>query len=102
TDVSGNLWLFGGGGSYDIWNTLWKYEFSSGNWTWMKGSNLPQLGTYGTQGVAAPSNTPGSRNGSVSWIDSSGNLWLFGGSGYGATSECLLNDLWKYDISSGN
>jgi hypothetical protein len=36
-------------------------------------------GVYGTQGTAAASNVPGARYSASSWIDSSGNLWLFGG-----------------------
>jgi len=106
TDLSGNLWLFGGGG-YDstgaigILNDLWKY--SGGQWTWMSGSNTHnQMGTYGTLGTPAPGNVPGARNNPVTWVDKSGNLWLFGGQGepasgtpYGA-GPYDLNDLWKY------
>jgi hypothetical protein len=33
---------------------------------------------YGTQGIPSTSNNPGARDGSVSWIDSNGFLWLFG------------------------
>ena len=68
-------------------------------WTWMSGSNtINQLGVYGTQGVASPNNSPGSRVGPVSVVDLSGNFWLFGG--YGNDSANAqggdLNDLWKY------
>jgi hypothetical protein len=100
TDASGNFWLFGGDGydslgNYGYLNDLWKY--SGGQWTWIGGSNLAnQPGVYGTQGTAAPGNIPGARNSGVSWIDSSGNLWLFGGGGYSATQLGYLNDLWKY------
>lgn len=101
TDGSGDLWLFGGNG-YDSTgkeaslNDLWKY--SGGEWTWMSGSNLAdQQGAYGTLGVAAASNIPGSRDNAVSWMDSSGDFWLFGGLGYDSTGTIgLLNDLWKY------
>ena len=41
-------------------------------------------GVYGPKGVPSPSNVPGSRVGAVSWIDNSGNLWLFGGLGKAA------------------
>ncbi|MGI8905184.1 MAG: kelch repeat-containing protein [Candidatus Sumerlaeaceae bacterium] len=109
TDASGNLWLFGGYGygttaSQGRLNDLWKYDVASGNWTWMKGSTvIDQVGTYGTQGTAAPANTPGTRQYPVSWTDASGNFWLFGGSGYGATASFgYPNDLWKYDVASGN
>jgi hypothetical protein len=104
TDTSGNFWLFGGSG-YDSTNNsgplndLWKY--GGGEWTWMGGSDhTGQQGTYGTQGVPSVSNIPGARSGAVSWSDSSGNFWLFGGSGYDSVgNQGLLNDLWKY--SSG-
>jgi hypothetical protein len=33
----------------------------------------------------------------VGWVDSSGSLWLFGGSGNGANSNGYLNDFWKYN-----
>lgn len=107
TDSSGSLWLFGGYGyaasGNGRLNDLWKYDVASGNWTWMKGSNAAnQFGTYGTQGVVDPANTPGGREGPVSWTDSSGNLWLFGGWGYEPSGNGFLNDLWKYDIATNN
>jgi hypothetical protein len=54
---------------------------------------------YGTLGVGAVGNTPGSRDSAASWIDASGNLWLFGGelvSGSLTTSNSL-NDLWEFN-----
>ena len=67
-------------------------------WTWVSGSNTYlQKGIYGTKGTAASSNIPGARNSAVSWLDSSGKLWLFGGDGYdSAGNQGLLNDLWQY------
>ena len=101
-DSSGNLWLFGGIGNtdntYGLLNDLWKFDGI--NWIWVSGSNTgDQNGVYGTKGLAAPGNVPGARWGSVSWIDSSGNLWIFGGIGCTYASSCcyLLNDLWKFD-----
>jgi N-acetylneuraminic acid mutarotase len=101
-DASGNLWLFGGvgyatSGSSGRLNDLWRFDGT--NWTWVSGSNATwQYGVYGTKGVAAPGNVPGARDASVSWIDASGNLWLFGGWGYAASgSYYYLNDLWKFD-----
>ncbi len=98
-DASGNLWLFGGlrEGAGDYLNDLWKFDGT--NWTWVTGSSASNaLGVYGTKGVATASNTPGSRTGAVSWRDSSGNFWLFGGSGFAATGAIgRLNDLWKFD-----
>jgi hypothetical protein len=93
-DASGSLWLFGGSynqpmGTLRGLNDLWKY--SNGQWTWMGGSDQPdQSPVYGTQQIAAQTNNPGIRAGASSWVDSSGNFWLFGG------GRSWPNDLWKY------
>jgi N-acetylneuraminic acid mutarotase len=103
-DSSGNLWLFGGlgldsAGSNDYLNDLWKFNPTTLEWTWVSGSKtVDQVGTYGTKGTPASSNIPGARTGAVSWIDSSGGLWLFGGGGLDSASNAGdLNDLWRYD-----
>ncbi len=109
-DASGNFWLFGGygyesGTSTGYLNDLWRFNPSTGEWTWVSGSNLRnQYGSYGIKGVPSTDNIPGSRNGSQSWIDASGNFWLFGGNGYNSTagsSTGSLNDLWKFNPSTG-
>jgi N-acetylneuraminic acid mutarotase len=105
-DTTGNLWLFGGigyppGGAFGALNDLWKYSPSAGQWTWISGSNAANTsGSYGTMGTPGAGNFPGARGSSVSWIDASGNLWLFGGGGYAAAGYGSLNDLWKYSPSS--
>ena len=100
-DASGNFWMFGGAGSFPSGgnaNDLWKYNPTANLWTWMHGSNLAnQTGTYGTQGVSASGNMPGARGASCYWVDLSGNFWLFGGGGYGSSTNGSLNDLWKYN-----
>lgn len=109
TDAAGDLWIFGGYGQPAVLgaagylNDLWKFNISTNTWTWMKGTNLTnQFGIYGSKGVASATNNPGGRYQASSWIDGSGNLWLFGGQGYGASgSSGSLNDLWKYNIASG-
>ncbi len=106
TDANGNLWLFGGvtddasGGNL---NDLWKYNISSGQWTWVSvDSTYNGKGIYGVKGVATASNKPGAREHGVSWTDANDNLWLFGGIGYATTLKFSnLNDLWKYNINSG-
>jgi hypothetical protein len=56
-----------------------------------------QSGVYGTLGTPASTNIPGGRYSASSWIDASGNLWLFGGSGFDSVgNQGSLNDLWKY------
>ncbi|MDI1354724.1 MAG: kelch repeat-containing protein [bacterium] len=106
-DASGNLWMYGGYG-YDATVTmgylsdLWKYDITSNQWTWIKGSNLAnQTGNYGTIAVPSAANVPGARRGSSAWADMNGNLWLYGGLGYPGTNTLgRMNDLWKYDISN--
>jgi N-acetylneuraminic acid mutarotase len=119
TDASGDLWLFGGegkdsAGNGGYLNDLWKYHLASGQWTWMGGSNiLPTCpstnscgpaGGYGQLGVAASTNQPGGRAGSVAWTDAQGNFWLFGGRIYGVYLNGWsgeLNDLWMYNPKTG-
>jgi N-acetylneuraminic acid mutarotase len=100
-DSSGNFWLFGGmTATGDGLNDLWEFIPTSKNWTWMSGSSAGNSpGVYGTRGVAAPSNVPGGRYSAVSWTDSSGNLWLFGGLGFDSAGElsAFLNDLWEFN-----
>jgi N-acetylneuraminic acid mutarotase len=107
TDASGNFWMFGGegfpaSGTNGELNDLWKFNPSTGEWTWMSGSNLIlQNGTYGTKGVGSTANIPGGRKYASRWKDASGNLWLMGGEGFPASGAAgYLNDLWKYSISS--
>lgn len=71
-------------------------------WTWVSGSSSANTkGTYGTKGTASSSNQPGAREGATKFIDSNGDLWIFGGYGYGTGStKGYLNDLWKYDVSA--
>jgi PKD repeat protein len=104
-DDGGNLWLFGGSGigssSNGYLSDLWKFDITTSNWTWMKGSNnANQFGSYGTKGVNHPSNLPGSRFGSYAWIDAHGDFWLFGGVGYAMSTTGSLNDLWRYNKTS--
>ena len=120
TDNNGNLWLFGGHGfgsngvSGDL-NELWQFNPSTQEWAWMGGiSTVPAdgggaggvSGVYGTLGTPYPGNVPGARGGAVTWTDLQGNLWLFGGQGYGIENQPSylmigdLNDLWEYQPSA--
>src|ERR1700723_2607578 len=108
TDSSGNLWLFGGAGvdangTDGVLNDLWEFNPTANQWTWIGGSstvpaaNSGQPGVYGTLGTPGATNIPGARQGAVSWIDSKGNLWLFGGNGYDSGGTLGdLNDLWEF------
>lgn len=117
TDKSGNLWLFGGevyvpnNNALGFFNDLWEFSPANKEWTWVSGSSTMNAdGVYGTQGTASASNVPSARMGAVSWTDSSGNLWLFGGSSQINNGVQLFNDLWEFSpankewtwVSGGN
>jgi N-acetylneuraminic acid mutarotase len=111
TGSDGRLWLFGGIGrdssatGSGLLNDLWCFDPVTKQWTWMAGAKLVnEPGRYGSPAVAAEGNVPGSRRGAVGWSDSAGRLWLFGGSGLSATGKAsgLLNDLWRYDTTTGH
>ena len=93
-----NLWFYGGmtqGGSYI--GDMWRYNISSGEWTWMKGDttfNAPPV--YGSIGVSSPTNFPGGRMCYSRWKDINGDFWIFGGS----TAIGTTNDLWRYSITT--
>jgi gliding motility-associated-like protein len=97
TDLQGNLWLLGGFTINGCGNDLWKYDMGLNEWVWMHGSSTAfPSGNYGTQSVPAATNDPSYRaECSATWVDNSGNLWLFGGQGNGD-----FNDLWKYNIAT--
>jgi N-acetylneuraminic acid mutarotase len=113
TDPTGHFWLFGGwgfdaNGTLGFLNDLWRFDPITNQWTWVSGnSSIPcglycgRAGVYGTLGVPSPTNIPGSRYQTASWVDSNGHLWMFGGLGYDLRrTNCYLNDLWEFDPSS--
>ena len=102
TDRTGKLWLLGGvteGSNPDACcstsNDLWSYDPGSGEWTWVSGSmadGTTPPGVYGTLGTPGVGNVPGGRAGAVTFVDGSGNLWLYGGGPWKGT----LADLWRF------
>ncbi len=115
-DSHGNFWLFGGYGSDSAnnvgpLNDVLEYNPTTNQWVWMAGSNAftcsynsdyfktycEQLATINTQGTFAAGNTPGGRDGEVTWTDSAGNFWLFGGFSYDSLgTPGDFNDLWEF------
>jgi hypothetical protein len=107
-DANGDLWLFGGQGrdtndTAYVLNDLWKFSVSTGRWTRVGSAvrkNMP--GVYGLAGVSAADNVPGGRSNAVTWLDSAGTLWLFGGYGIDSTGALgTLSDLWQFTPSTG-
>jgi N-acetylneuraminic acid mutarotase len=111
TDNKGDFWLFAGWGNdanglNGSPNNLWQFNPSTNEWTWISGSSTItadgfQPGVYGTLGTPASGNIPGSRAAALTWSDSSGNLWLFGGIGLdSAGNSGYLNDMWQFNTST--
>jgi len=99
TDHNGHFWIFGGLNYGD----LWQFDPAINQWAWIKGPGVPgQAGIYGTLNIASPSNNPGGRSfGSMTFVDTDDNLWLFGGYGSDIISNAgFLNDLWMYNITT--
>jgi hypothetical protein len=72
--------------------------YYAGEWTWESGPTVAnQEGVYGSLNTPSASTVPGARADASSWMDSSGNLWVFGGQGIDSTGAFdYLNDLWKF------
>jgi len=104
TDKQGNFWLYGGVDHlYGINGFLWKFNPLISQWAYMGFAGVDEPGNYGIQGIESPANDPGCRGyGAMTWVDTSGNLWLFGGEAFDANLNVGgKSDLWKYNLSNG-
>ncbi len=109
TDSNNNLWMFGGlllsyGTNNYISNALWKYNISTGNWTWISGSNLPNgVNSFGTTGSESPNSIPGATDsGRGGWVDSDGFLWLLDTTlnYYSVSSYGKTTNIWKFNTNT--
>ena len=78
-------------------NDLWKFNLTTGWWTWVGGSSsINQLGSYGSLGVAAVGNVPGARAVQSMVIDSASRvMYVVGGLGYGAGQGFGASGSWS-------
>ena len=78
-DSSGKAYIFGGTNGTKHFNDLWEYipstEHGAGKWLEL-----------------CDSCSPSGRSDSVSWIDSNGSVYIYGGT----DGKTYFNDLWKY------
>ncbi|MFO1441125.1 MAG: choice-of-anchor D domain-containing protein [Verrucomicrobiaceae bacterium] len=91
-DSTGRIWLL------DANMNIWRYDPATGQWVWLNGggSTVPAL-NWGTKGIEAPTNHPGTRNGIGAVWDLTGRLWLYGGTTTISGSGFFFGDLWRYD-----
>lgn len=73
TDLSGKIWIFGGWNETTYFNDLWVYD--NNNWNEILPSNI--VGNYTSLGNTGQ---PSSRINPSIIFDSTGILWLYGGS----------------------
>ena len=104
SDNQENLYLMGGTRLNDTeyFYDLWKYTVKDGIWTRISAKTTANLNAvWGIQkGGSGDGLNPGSRAGSASWTDKSGNLWLFGGYNMDNNQghQDLYNDLWMFSV----
>jgi hypothetical protein len=108
TDVSNNLWFYGGWGLGSVTthpngflDDIWEYQNSTQQWIWWKGStDVNESGQYLTNGIPYVKNVAGARRGAAIWQpDSLHYVWIFGGEGYDSSNGSApgyLDDLWTY------
>ncbi|MBK7942777.1 MAG: hypothetical protein IPJ87_13040 [Flavobacteriales bacterium] len=108
TGKDGTFWYWESGYMSSINGTgwgaeLWRYYPELEEWAWVKGPNVPNYtGHYGVQGVESPDNLPPARGfGAAAWTDTTGNLWLFGGTAY-IDDWVYYADLWRFNPITEN
>ena len=83
---------------------LWRYFPCNSTWDHVKGpvkTNHKKVHAHFRK--HSDNNTPGPRIGAGSWLDSSGNLWLFGGAGHDTHPTTanehsqVLSDIWRFN-----
>ena len=97
----GEFWLFSGEGVDSA--DMWVYDLFKNEWEIASDGGKESSGVYGTLNVASADNHPGCRQGGFTFVGPCGNLWLYGGTGYGASfrfGRGLLNDLWMFDVQN--
>jgi hypothetical protein len=103
------VYLYGGTG-YGTFGTagsmgdMWTYDYSTGQWAWIKGSsNINSAANHGTQGQSNAAVTPGGRSAAMCWKSSSTSLWLSCGNGvWSGFGNCTWGDLWVFNTATNN
>lgn len=103
SDSSGNLFLFGGKMSNgNEYNTVWKYSISTNMWSWIGGTDQPNInGVYNSIGQENTLNLPSARFGACTFKDLQGNIFIYGGYHNTPSQGYNYNDVWKFNPANG-
>jgi gliding motility-associated-like protein len=95
TDKDYRFWMF----STDAGNSseLCMFDPITLKFTWVAGTLSTSSGIYGSQGIPATTNTPGSMLGACAFTAINGDLWLYGSTTDPTTFQ-TINTLWRYQI----
>lgn len=91
------------GKTSEIGNDLWRFNISSSLWTWMSGSlTALQPSVVSVKGSSSASDCPSSRK-QCGLVSDNNCLYLFHGYGLAMSTTALggVNDVWKYNITTG-
>ncbi|MEY4875690.1 MAG: hypothetical protein RL708_839, partial [Bacteroidota bacterium] len=108
--TNGYLWIHSGtydfGGIKYYRRNLSRFFFSISVWGTLKypyypqppyplGTNLYPTSKYNVKGQFSINSTPSGRQGALTWTDTQGDMWLYGGK----DTIGLHSDMWKYNIA---
>ena len=89
-----HFWIYGGSDSAASRCNLWQFNPAANMWAWM--GNFGPNPHYGVKGIGDSTTMPGARSeNNTAWVDSTGNLWLFGGYTGDGGNAVSYNDLWR-------
>lgn len=75
--------------------------FCQSNYDWIYVSGDTTTGLIPTYPSAfGEEGSPGGRWLAATWVDESGNLWLFGGRGHSTTGIASYGDMWKFNVTT--
>lgn len=94
-DLNDNIWIYGGETADYNYNTMWMFNTSSLQFTWIGGDETNLISVAGDLGQSSPKYWPGSLEGACMVFDSKNNLWMFGG-----YRDWCRNGVWQYNTKS--
>ncbi len=105
SDKFGNLYLFGGslGSFYQNVDDFWKFDIKTKSWSLLNGAETFNAKGRQLSNGKAVIDLPPARSGALTWTDSKGDFWMFGGSYFDSklSKTLYLDDLWKYEVNKG-